>query len=81
MRAQADELQEIVAVLAIDQQQVRLDMAFSMIAPVPGQRMIAVPVGEWLVTRQKLKKLGQHRSDVPMPGRCHDPLVVPPKGV
>ncbi len=68
MRSQADELQEIVAVLAIDQQQVGLDMAFPMIPPVPGQRMVAMLVGERLIICQELKERGQHRYDVSMPG-------------
>jgi hypothetical protein len=45
MRTYADELQNLSVRLAVDQQQVGLEVALSMVAPVSSQRVVAISFG------------------------------------
>lgn len=54
MRAEADELQHGVIRLAVNQDQVRLDMTVSVVLPLAAQCVVAVLLGQWLVVGQRL---------------------------
>jgi len=45
VQTQTDELQNVSIRLAIDQQQIGLKVALSMVAPVSSQRMVAISFG------------------------------------
>lgn len=53
MGAEPHQLQGIRIGPAIDQHQVRLDVAIAMIPPIAGQSVIAVSLREWLVGREQ----------------------------
>ena len=44
MRAEAHQAQRVGVGLLVDQHQVGLDVAIPVILPVPGQRVVAVPM-------------------------------------
>jgi hypothetical protein len=52
VRAEANELQHGVIWLAINQHQIRLDVAISVVFPVACQRVVAVLLSQWLIIRQ-----------------------------
>ena len=52
VRSDADELQYRVVRLSIDQHQIWLDVAISVILPIASQRVVAVLLGQCLVIRQ-----------------------------
>ena len=61
--------------LAVDLEQVRLDMAFSVAGPVPAQRMIAIRFGKVLVGDQQRHDTQHQGVDVaPMAEGCSGPL-------
>jgi len=49
MRPQANQLQNLDTWLAVDQQEIRLEMAFAMVAPTASKSMVAVLVSQRLV--------------------------------
>ncbi len=54
MRAETHKLQHCVIRFSVDQHQVGLDVAVTVVFPVAGQRMVAMPLGQWLVVGQRL---------------------------
>jgi uncharacterized protein HemY len=54
MRAEAHELQHGVIRLVINQHQIRLDVAILVVFPIVCQRLVAVLLGQWLITLQRL---------------------------
>ena len=52
MRAQAHQLQHVCSRLPVNQNKVGLDVAVTMIFPLPCERVIAIFFGHWLVIRQ-----------------------------
>ena len=52
MRAQAHQLQHVCSQLPVNQNKVRLDVAVTMIFPLPCERVIAMFFSQWLVIRQ-----------------------------
>ena len=52
MRAQAHQLQHVCTLLPVNQNKVGLDVAVTMIFPVPCERVIATFFSQWLVIRQ-----------------------------
>ena len=52
MRAQAHQLQHVCTQLPVNQNKVRLDVAVTMILPLPCERVIAMFFSQWLVVRQ-----------------------------
>lgn len=55
MRAEANELQCVVVGLAVNQDQVGLDMAIPVITPISDQREVTVACVRYVVIRQKVK--------------------------
>jgi hypothetical protein len=54
MRTEADELQGVVTDLAIDENEVRPNMAIAVVTPFPSQRVVAMTLREWLIGRQEI---------------------------
>ena len=52
MRAETHELQLGVIWLAVNQHQIKPDMAIPVVFPATGQRMVKLPLGQRLVMRQ-----------------------------
>lgn len=52
MRAQAHQLQHVCSQLPVNQNKVGLDVAVTMILPLPCERVIAMFDSQWLVIRQ-----------------------------
>ena len=52
MRAQAHQLQHVCSQLPVNQNKVGLDVAVTMIRPLPCERVVAMFFSQWLVTRQ-----------------------------
>ena len=52
MRAQSHQLQHVCSQLPVNQNKVGLDVAVTMILPLPCERVIAILFGWWLVIRQ-----------------------------
>ena len=59
MRAEANELQRVVVGLAVDQDQVGLDMAIPVITPIPGQRVVTVAHFRCFIIRQEVQNWHQ----------------------
>ncbi len=53
MRAEADKLKAGFIRLAVDQDEVGLDVAVAVIVPFAGKRVIEIPPGQRLVLRQQ----------------------------
>ena len=53
MRAEADKLKAGLVRLAVDQNEVGLDVAVAVIVPFAGERVIEIPPGQRLVLRQQ----------------------------
>ncbi len=54
MRAKTHELEVVIIRLAVDENEIGLDMAVAMVAPFAGQRVIEIPVRERLISGQQI---------------------------
>src|SRR5262249_49914867 len=70
VRAEPDELERRGIRLTVDQNEIRLDVAVSMILPFAGKRMVEVPMRQWFVGGQKLH--GRHEFGI-------EAATVPPR--
>lgn len=62
MRAHANELQRFCVRLPVDQHQVRLDVAITVILPIARERMVVMPLRKWLICCKSL--YDRHQIDV-----------------
>ncbi len=80
VRSQSNQLQDRCIRLAVDQEQVRFQVTFSMIAPAAREGMIAKPLGEWLVLCQKRDDMGNDGVEVRAMSATLFPLEISSEG-
>jgi hypothetical protein len=68
-----DKLQRLRIRLPVDQDQIRLDMAIALIAPVARARMVSIAIRQDLVASQR----SQDPSQVGLQRRAMDPFPFP----
>ncbi len=59
MGTKPDKLERLGGRFAIDQQQIRTDVAFPVVDPIAGKGMIPVGRWQWLVVREQFKQRDQ----------------------
>jgi len=73
---QSNELEHTFVRFAVNENQVGLDVAISVVPPFPQESMVVVPGVQWSVDQQQSQQLGQGLIDISVPGVGHDALEV-----
>src|SRR5208283_175158 len=81
VRAQTDDLQGLSIRLAVDEQQIGLKVALSMVAPLSSEGVVAIPFRQWLVLGKQGECRHQCRFQVAAMLPSTFAFIVPAEGV
>jgi len=62
MRTETNQVEMIVIRFPVNQDQIRLDMAVSVIGPITRERMIKVATGQWRIGDEQIHDI--HKGDI-----------------